>query len=53
LTQFQQFREPGENLRKFLQRHSVEDMRLWLAGENIPPVERDLPSGRVPHGVEG
>ena len=53
LTQFQQFREPGENLRKFLQRHSVEDIRLWLAGENIAPVQRDLPSGRVPHGVEG
>ncbi|HWG49287.1 MAG TPA: hypothetical protein VN669_06315, partial [Candidatus Acidoferrales bacterium] len=46
-------REGGENLRQFFARHSDAALRTFLAGEEVIPVERDLPSGRVPHGVEG
>ena len=53
LNQFDTFHFPGENLREFLTRHETEDIRGWLAGEFAPPVERDVPAGRVPHGVEG
>jgi sulfite reductase (ferredoxin) len=53
LTQFSTFRFPGENLREFLTRHENEDIRSWLAGEFVVPVERDAPTGRVPHGLEG
>jgi len=53
LGQFETFRFPGENLREFLARHENGEIRGWLAGEFAPPVERDAPTGRVPHGVEG
>ena len=53
LNQYQTFKFPGENLREFFTRHEAEEIRGWLAGEFVPPVERDAPSGRVPHGVEG
>jgi len=47
-------REPGENLRSFFARHSDLELRSLLAGEFVPPVERDHPAaGRVPHGLEG
>ena len=46
-------REGGENLRQFFARHSEEELRTFLAGQEITAVERDIPSGRVPHGVEG
>jgi sulfite reductase (ferredoxin) len=52
LNQFETFRFPSENLREFLTRHEIEEIRGWLAGEFVPPVERDVPSGRVPYGVE-
>ena len=53
LQQYQMFRFAGENLREFFNRHEAEEIRGWLAGEFVPPVERDAPTGRVPHGVEG
>ncbi|HKN74177.1 MAG TPA: hypothetical protein VJW94_03285 [Candidatus Acidoferrum sp.] len=53
LAGFDQRREPGENLRRFLARHTNEDIRSILAGSYIAPVERDLAIGRVPQGVEG
>ena len=53
LRQYQTFKFPGENLREFFARHEKDDIRAWLAGEFVVPVERDLPEGRVPHGVEG
>ena len=53
LRQYETFKFPGENLREFFARHENDDIRGWLAGEFVIPVERDLPSGRVPHGVEG
>ena len=53
LTEFNQRRESGENLRRFFARHSNEQIRGWLAGELITPVERDAAAGPVPMGVEG
>jgi hypothetical protein len=44
-------REPHENLRGFLNRHSNDHLRALLAGEITEAVERDIPAGRVPHGV--
>ncbi|MGH9521429.1 MAG: nitrite/sulfite reductase, partial [Terriglobales bacterium] len=47
-------RRSGENLRQFFARHSNEDIRGFLAGSEMAlPVERDRPSGPVPHAVEG
>jgi sulfite reductase (ferredoxin) len=46
-------REPEENLRSFFARHSDVELRALLAGEFVPPVERDPAAGRVPHGLEG
>lgn len=47
------YREGGENLRQFFARHSDGELRGFLAGQDIAPVERDPSPGRVPHGVEG
>lgn len=52
LVSFQERRERDENLRKFLARHSNEEIRCVLAGSFVPPVERDLALGSVPQGVE-
>jgi sulfite reductase (ferredoxin) len=46
-------RKDSENLREFLARHSNDEIRTILAGELVGVVARDLPEGRVPHGVEG
>jgi sulfite reductase (ferredoxin) len=52
LVGFEERRESGENLRRFLARHSNEDIRAILAGSHVVPVERDLALGSVPQGVE-
>jgi sulfite reductase (ferredoxin) len=39
-------RQPGENLRRFFQRHNETEIREFLAGEAVDAVARDLPSGR-------
>ncbi|MGA2351892.1 MAG: nitrite/sulfite reductase [Terracidiphilus sp.] len=44
-------RQPAENLRAWFGRHSNEELRAHLAGEAVDAVERDLPTGPVPHGV--
>jgi sulfite reductase (ferredoxin) len=44
-------RNPNENLRAWFSRHSDEELRAHLAGESLAAVERDLPTGPVPHGV--
>jgi sulfite reductase (ferredoxin) len=44
-------RTSNENLRAWFGRHSDEELRAHLAGEVLPAVERDLPTGPVPHGV--
>jgi sulfite reductase (ferredoxin) len=53
LGSFNERRESGENLRRFLARHSNEEIRSILAGSFVVPVERDLALGPVPQGVEG
>jgi sulfite reductase (ferredoxin) len=44
-------RLPEENLRAWFSRYSNDELRAHLAGEVLEPVERDVPAGRVPHGV--
>jgi sulfite reductase (ferredoxin) len=44
-------RVENENLRAWFARHTNEELRAHLAGEVLEAVERDLPVGRVPHGV--
>ena len=51
LRQYLADRESGENLRAWFGRYSNDELRAHLAGEVLAPVERDLPAGRVPHGV--
>ena len=51
LRQYLAGRKVDENLREWFTRHTNEDLRAHLAGEVLESVARDLPSGRVPHGV--
>jgi sulfite reductase (ferredoxin) len=52
LRQYLASRERGENLRAWFQRHSNDELRAYLAGEELTAVERDLPpAGRVPLAV--
>jgi sulfite reductase (ferredoxin) len=46
-------RDPDENLRAYFARNSDSDLRAALAGEEFMPVERDLPTGRVPIELAG
>jgi sulfite reductase (ferredoxin) len=41
-------RDSGENLRAYFARNTDTNLRAALAGEEIIPVERDVPDGRVP-----
>jgi sulfite reductase (ferredoxin) len=43
----------SENLRQFFARSNDSELRSFLAGMPVFPVERDLPTGRPSHGVEG
>jgi len=51
LRQYLAGRSGAEDLRAWFARHSNEELRAHLAGEVLEPVERDLPTARVPHGV--
>ncbi len=53
LQRYQNERLDGENLRRFLARHEDAELRTFLAGEVVDAVARDLPSGTVPHSLEG
>ena len=53
LRRYRATREPGENLRRFFARHSNDELRQFLAGENVEAVERDQPTAPAPHAVEG
>jgi sulfite reductase (ferredoxin) len=53
LRQYLAEREPGENLRAWFARRTDDEIRATLAGEALAPVERDLPSGRVPVELAG
>jgi len=44
-------RAPQENLRAYFARHGNEELRAQLAGAVVEAAERDVPAGRVPHGV--
>ena len=44
-------RLPDENLRAWFLRRTNDELRADLAGEVLAPVERDVPSGPVPHGA--
>lgn len=46
-------RRPQENIRLFFARHSEAELRSYLAGTPLAPVERDPSPGRVPAGVAG
>ena len=51
LRQYLAGRAPQESLRSWFARHSNEELRAQLAGEVLDPVDRDLPTACVPHGV--
>ena len=51
LRQYLASRQPEENLRSWFGRHSNEELLAALAGEAVAAVERDLPTGSVPHSV--
>jgi sulfite reductase (ferredoxin) len=53
ILNFQENRGSNENLRIFLARYNNEQIRNILAGEQFLAVERDVPVGRTPTGVEG
>ena len=53
LRSYLELRLPGENLRQFFGRFSDPQIREFLAGLPMAAVQRDLPSGRPSHGVEG
>lgn len=50
--EYVQSRSHHENLHAWLARHSEIDLRSYLAGTPIAPVERDVLFATVPHGVE-
>ena len=51
LTHYLVLRNTQEDLQGFFRRHSNDELRGWLAGKTIDPVERDQPQGRVAVGV--
>ncbi|MBV9084007.1 MAG: nitrite reductase [Acidobacteriaceae bacterium] len=53
LRAYLEMKLPGENLRLFVARHSDVQLRSWLAGTEVAPVERDPSPGRVSAGVAG
>jgi sulfite reductase (ferredoxin) len=53
LRRYRATREPGENLRRFFARHTNDELRQFLAGQQMEAVERDQPAAAAPHAVEG
>jgi len=53
LRQYLEDRRAGESFREFAARHTDEELRAFLAGGLVGVVERDVPSGRPPAGVDG
>jgi sulfite reductase (ferredoxin) len=51
LKQYLGDRATSENLRAWFARHTNDELRAHLAGEVLEAVERDKPTGRVPHGA--
>src|SRR5262245_12120797 len=46
-------RRLDENFRRFVARHTDEEVRAFLAGGEVAAVARDVADGRPPHGVDG
>ena len=46
-------RRNGENFRQFCARHTDDELREFLAGQEVAAVARDPSPGRPPHGVDG
>ena len=53
LTAYLAARRDGENFRAFCARHTDEELREVLAGQEVAAVARDPSPGRPPHGVDG
>ncbi|HVJ05959.1 MAG TPA: nitrite/sulfite reductase [Candidatus Saccharimonadales bacterium] len=54
LGRYTELRGKNESLQQFFARNSNEDIRGFLAGAaSTESAARDLPSGPVPHGIEG
>ncbi len=51
LRQYLGGRKPEESLQSWFARHTNDELRAQLAGEELTAVERDLPEGRVPSAV--
>jgi sulfite reductase (ferredoxin) len=51
LRQYLTSRTTEENLRQWFGRHTNDELRAHLAGELVAAVERDTPTGPVPHSV--
>ena len=51
LRQYLAGRGPEESLRSWFARHSNDELRAQLAGVALEPVDRDQPTGRIPHMV--
>ena len=51
LRQYLGDRQGGESLRGWFARKNNDEVRAFLAGEPLAAVERDIPSGNVPHAV--
>jgi sulfite reductase (ferredoxin) len=53
LRQYLDDRRSAESFREFAARHTDEELRGFLAGGLVGAVERDVPTGRPPAGVDG
>ncbi|ABF41374.1 nitrite/sulfite reductase, hemoprotein beta-component, ferrodoxin-like protein [Candidatus Koribacter versatilis Ellin345] len=53
LSRYLDDKHEAKSLREFLGRHTIDDIRGFLAGTSITGVPRDVAAGPVPHGVEG
>jgi sulfite reductase (ferredoxin) len=53
LSEYVESKRDGENLHAFLNRHTNEEIRGFLAGAEVQGVPRDIAAGPVPHGIEG
>ncbi|MBI4531221.1 MAG: nitrite reductase, partial [Candidatus Latescibacteria bacterium] len=53
LRAYTAYRLDGETFRAFCARHSNEELRAFLAGEEVPAVPTPESTGSPPHGVEG
>jgi hypothetical protein len=46
-------RQNGENFRQFTARRTDDELRRFVAGQEVGAVARDASPGPPPHGVDG